>query len=453
MATAAPATGAARLPLQQHITRTMKLAGPVMASRAGLLVMTSVDTIMCGRAGAEALAFYGIALPPSLTFMLVGVGLMMGVVVLSAQTDGAGRPHECGRIWRLGLLNALVAGSLFALMLLPGETVLKALGQDPDISAGGGEALRMFAYGMPAILGYTATTLFLEGIGRSTPGMVVMAAANVVNLGLNWVLMFGPYAMGASGAALGTSITRWFMFAAIVAYVLSMRARDHYGVLAPMRGYWRLERKLGRLGWPLALSFMMEHLAFFAAATFAGWLGAVPLAGYQVTLNVIALIYMLAIGISTATAVRVGNAVGRFDREGLALAGWVGLGLGVLLMLALIPLLHFGAPAIVGIYTSNPEVAAVAVTGVGIAAWILLVDASQGIMVGALRGAADIWTTMALQFVSFWVIGIPLCYFLGHELGYGVPGLLWGMCAALAACAVLLTARFAVISRREIRPV
>ncbi|HEX6144047.1 MAG TPA: MATE family efflux transporter [Geminicoccaceae bacterium] len=451
MATAAPAAEPQRLPLRDHVGRTLRLAGPVMASRAGLLVMTSVDTIMCGRAGAEELAYYGISLAPSLSFMLVGIGLMMGVVVLTAQTDGAGRPHECGRIWRLGLINGLVTGGLFGLAMLPGEAILVALGQDPAISRGGGDALRMFAYGMPAMLAYTSTTLFLEGIGRSTPGMVITAVANLVNLGLNWLLMFGLFEMGASGAALATSLTRWFMLATIVAYVLLMAARDGYGVLAPMRGYWRLERKLVRLGWPLAISFLMEHGAFFAAATFAGWLGQIPLAGYQVTLNVMALIYMLAIGLSTATGVRVGNAVGRRDRHGLASAGWVGLGIGVAIMLALTPVLWFAAPPIVGIYTSDPAVAAVAVPGLGIAAWILVVDASQGIMVGALRGAADIWVTMGLQFVAFWVLGIPICYWLAHVQDLGVAGLLWGLFTALLASAILLTGRFQVIARRDIR--
>jgi MATE family multidrug resistance protein len=232
----------------------------------------------------------------------------MGTVVLTAQTDGAGRPAECGRIWRLALLNGAAFGSLFGLLLLPGEAILLALGQRSEISAHGGAVLVMFALGMPAILMFTATTFFLEGIGRPSPGMVVMGLANLVNFGLNYVLMFGPWHMGATGAALATSITRWFMFLALAGYVLAMRDRRRYGIGGPMAGHWHLERKLAGLGWPIAVSYGLENGAFFAAATFAGWLGAVPLAGYQIVLNVMALIYMLAIGIATATAVRVGNA-------------------------------------------------------------------------------------------------------------------------------------------------
>ena len=451
MILASDASGA-ELSLREHIARTLRLAGPVMGSRAGLLVMTAVDTIMCGRLGAEALAFYGIALAPHLVFMLVGIGLMMGVVVLSAQADGAGRPQECGRIWRLGLLDAGAFGALFGLALLPGEAILVALGQDPAIAGGGGRTLVMFAPGMPAILMFTATTLFLEGIGRSTPGMVVMALANVLNFGLNYVLMFGPWTLGAPGASLATSITRWFMFAALAGYVLLMPMRERYGIGAPMAGYWHLEGKLVRLGWPMAASFCLEHGAFFAAATFAGWLGAVPLAAYQTVLNTIALIYMLAIGIATATAVRVGNAVGRRDRPGLARAGWVGLGIGVVIMVALMPILYGSSGAIAAIYTADPAVRAIAVPGLVLGAWILVADASQGILTGALRGAADIWAAMGIQAVCFWGLSIPLCYVLGHVMGHGVLGLLWGLFAGLAAAALLLVWRFEVLSRREVRP-
>ena len=448
----AGAASGADLPLREHVLRTLRLAWPVMLARAGLLVMVSVDTIMCGRVAARELAFYGIALAPQLAFLLVGIGLLMGTVVVTAQTDGAGRPAECGRIWRLALVNAAAFGSLFGLLLLPGESILLVLGQAPEISRGGGAVLVMFALGMPPILMFSATTLFLEGIGRSTPGMVVMASANVVNFGLNYALMFEPWQLGATGAALATSITRWVMFLALAGYVLAMRERDRYGVCAPMTAHWHLERKLARLGWPIALSFGLENGAFFAAATFAGWLGAVPLAAYQVVLNVMGLIYMLAIGIATATAVRVGNAVGRRDRAGLARAGWAGLGLGVVVMLGLTPVLHGSSGVIARIYTADAAVVAIAAPGLGLGAWILLADASQGIMTGALRGAADIWPCIGVQFVCFWLICVPLCYLLAHPFDLGVAGLLWGLFVGLLAAALLLAWRFKALAAREVRP-
>jgi MATE family multidrug resistance protein len=436
MALATTARGA-DLPLRQHVLRTLRLAGPVMLARAGILVMTTVDTVMCGHVAAVQLAYYGIAIAPHLAFFLVGIGLLTGMVVVTAQTDGAGRPAECGRIWRLALINGAAIGGLFGLLMLPGTAILLALDQAPAIAAAGGTVLIMFALGMPAILMFTATTLFLEGIGRPTPGMVVMALANLVNFGLNYLLMFGPWHMGAAGAALGTSITRWFMVLALAGYVLAMPDRDHYGVHAPMAGHWRLEGKLARLGWPIAVSFGLEHGAFFAAATFAGWLGAVSLAAYQIVINTMGLIYMLAIGLATATAVRVGNAVGRRDRPGLAKAGWVGLGIGIVVMLALMPVLYASRRLIVAIYTDDSAVVAIAVPALLLAAWLLIADASQGILTGALRGAADIWACISVQFICFWLICIPLCYLLAHPLHSGSPGCYgacWSACSPRRCC-------------------
>ena len=437
--------------IRHHLLPTLRLAVPVMIARAGLLVMTTVDTVMCGRLTAEAIAFYGIAQVPQMALLLVGVGLLMGVVVVTAQFDGAGRFEECGRIWRLGLLNALAIGVLVAFVLWPGEAVLLALGQDRALSEGGGAAVTMFAFGMPAIFLFTATSAFLEGISRPLPGMVVMALANVLNLVLNAWLMFGTPDLGAEGAALATSITRWAMAALLIGYVLFMPGRHRYGVGAPMKGHWHLQARLGRLGWPMALSFALEHGAFFAAATFAGWLGAVSLAAYHIVLSTMALIYMLAIGIAVATGVRVGNAVGVGDQAGMKWAGWAGVCIGAMTMLALMPLLMLANDAIVALYTDDVAVAGLAATGLLIAACILVSDASQGILIGALRGAADIWPSLAIQTASFWLLAIPLCYIFSFYAKYDILGLLFGLFFGLTAACLLLGWRFVALTRRRIR--
>ena len=437
----------------RHVLPTLRLAVPVMIARAGLLVMTTVDTVMCGRLTAEEIAFYGIAQVPQMALLLVGIGLLMGVVVVTAQLDGAGRQEECGRIWRLGLLNALAIGMAVTLLLWPGEAVLSWLGQDQAMAKGGGAAVTMFALGMPAIFLFTASSAFLEGITRPLPGMVVMALANILNLALNAWLMFGAPDMGAEGAALATSITRWAMAAALIGYILLMPGRRTYGVTAAMRGHWGLQGKLSRLGWPMALSFALEHGAFFAAAIFAGWLGAVSLAAYHIVLNTMALIYMLAIGIAVATGVRVGNAVGVGDREGMRRAGWAGVGIGALIMLALMPFLMLANQAIVNLYTEDAAVVGLAASGLAIAAWILVSDSAQGILIGALRGAADIWPSLAIQTASFWLLAIPLSYFFTFYAKYDIFGLLYGLFFGLTMACLLLGWRFVVLTRRKVRMV
>jgi MATE family multidrug resistance protein len=449
-----PATGLP-LSLGQHIRRTLSLAVPVMLARVGLVVMVTVDTVMTGRAGAEELAFYGIGLSAPLVMQTIGIGLLVGTVILSAQADGAGEPQRCGRIWRLALIVATGLGIAYGSALLWGEAILRLTGQEPEIAAGGGRVLQAFAPGMPAILMFIATSSFLEGISRPRPGMIVSLGANLVNAGLNWILIFGHLgapAMGAAGAALATSITRWLMVVAIVGYVLTMPEAARFGVRAPLAGHWRSIRPLLLLGVPLAAAIGLETSAFAAATTFAGWLGAAPLAGFQIVFNTVALIYMLAIGLSTATAVRVANAIGRRDQKGLARAGWVGTGLVVLVMLGVAAILELAAAPIVTLYTEDPAVTAIAVPAFGIVAWLIVSDGTQGVLMGAMRGAADVVVPTLIYAFAFWGLAVPLAYAFGVVAGHGLPGLLWSLCAGLTAAAILLAWRFRVITRRPVRP-
>src|SRR5690606_17433793 len=140
---------------------------------------------MVGHAGGQELAFFSISLAPQMALLVTGIGLLVGTVVLVAQADGAGKPELAGRIWRLALLIAAVLGTLFGLILLAGEPILLALEQTPEIAAGGGRVLAMFAPGMPAIMMFVATTSFLEGVGRPNAGMVIALGANLMNAGLN----------------------------------------------------------------------------------------------------------------------------------------------------------------------------------------------------------------------------------------------------------------------------
>jgi len=287
--------------------------------------------------------------------------------------------------------------------------------------------------------------------------MVVMGLANILNVALNALFMFGPGREvveglgGAEGAVLATSIVRWVMAVALIGYILMMPGRQAYGVTAPMTGHWRLQRQLGRLGWPMALSFALEHGAFFTAAILAGWLGAASLAAYHIVLNAMALIYMLAIGIAVATGVRVGHAVGAGNQAEIKQAGWAGVGMGVAMMLLIMPFLVFGKHGIVALYTLDAEVTRLATMGLLVAAWILVSDASQGILIGALRGAADIWPSLLIQTVSFWLVAIPLCFFFAFYAKFDIHGLLFGLFFGLTIASLLLGWRFTVLTRRDVR--
>ncbi len=455
LASSDPAARPPAASLREHVVRTLKLAGPVIVARCGLLIMVTVDTIMTGRAGGDQLAYLGIAFAPHLTMLVVGIGLLSGTVILVSQADGAGRRRDCGRILWVALLDALVLGVVWAAVLFEGESLLRLAGQDDDLAEGGGRVLVMFAWGMPAIYLFTAASMFLEGVGRVKPGMVVMLIANVANAGFNWVLIHGHLGFepgGAAGAVLATSLTRWLMVVGVMGYILAMADKAEFGVFRAVAGFGTLQRRFLRLGVPMSLSYAFETTAFLVITMMAGHLGANAVAAYQVAINVVAFCFMIAIGTSTATSVRVGNAIGRRDREGMAMAGWVGAGLIVLAMAPLAVAVALLPETLAEVYTNDPAVVPIVVATLLVAALMIPSDGLQAVLLGALRGAADVWPTTALGFAAFWAVMVPSAWFLGHRLEGGLPGIMWAELIGISVAALLFALRFRAISRREIAP-
>lgn len=454
MVTTAPPDSPLRRDLLGQIRRTLALALPVMGARVGLMLMVAIDSIMAGQANDDALAHYGIALAPHIFLLVVGIGFLVGTVVLVGQADGAGEPDRCGAVWHSALGVGLVLGVGAAAIMAFGETVLSLLGQTPAMAAGGGAALHAFAPGMPAILLYLATSFLLEGIGRPRAGMLVALGANLPNAALNLVFIggqLGAPAMGAAGAALATSVTRWLMLAVLTAYALTMTDRARYGLASGLRATSSTVGRLLRLGAPLAVATGLESGAFTTVATFAGWLGTTAMAAYQACINVVSFAFMLAIGLATATSVRAANAVGRGDRAGLAWAGWLGAALAGALMLVLAVGVLWQRDLIARLYTDVPAVLAVAEPGLILVAAALVFDGLQATLMGAHRGAADVIVPTSLQAAAFWGIGVPAAYVLGVSQGLGVHGLLGGLVLAMLAASLVLALRFRSLSRRPVR--
>ena len=265
------------------------------------------------------------------------------------------------------------------------------------------------------------------------------------------MLIYGNWgfpALGAEGAALATTIVRWFMFFAVAAYTWLYIDTLRYGVRGPLKDGWRLARTLRRIGYPMALTQGLESGSFTAMTLFAGLLGPVQVAAFQIIMTLIALVFMCALGFSTAASVRVGNAVGRRDPRGVRLAGWTAVGL-VIIVLSACGLAFISVPEwLVSIYSNDPEVLAVAGSALAIAAIILIPDGVQAVLMGSLRGIADVWPASAMFFIAFWLVMIPLGYLLGVVWGGGAHGLVKAIFAGCITAAVLLAMRFQVVSAR-----
>ena len=434
-----------------HIMPTLRLALPVMLARAGALVLIAVDVAMTGRAGARELAHYGLGSAPQVPLMLIGIGLLLGIVIVTAFADGGGRSAECGMVWRVGRLHALGYGVLLAAACQAGEWFLLQAGQPADLAAGGGRVIAMFGWGMPGMLLFIATVFFLEGIQRPLPGVVAMIVGNLCNAALNWLLIFGHWgfdAMGAEGAALATSLVRWLLFAFVAGYVVLRVDRERYGLVHPSGGFRSVARRVRRLGYPMALGHGLEASAFSTMTLLAGLLGAAQVASFTIAMNAVALVFMLALGFSTAAGVRVANHVGRGDGVGVRLAGWVAAGLAVVLLGA-VSIGFASAPVwLARLFTTDVGVLGLASSTFLVAALVLVPDGLQAVLLGALRGLSDVWVGTLVLFVAFWVVMVPLGYWMAVRGGGGAPRLMVAVGVGALVAATLLALRFRWRARR-----
>ena len=437
-----------------HLSRTLRLAAPMIVARAGLLVMAAVDTAMIGHYGTLDLAFYAASNALQIVMILVGVGLLQGTVVLVAQAHGAGAARDCGGYWRVSLLHGAALGLLMAGICFLGEPLLLAVGQTEELAAGGGDVLRMISWGLPPMAMWVATSFFLEGLSRPMPVMVLMLMAVIGNAGLNMIFIYGHLGapeMGAEGAAIATSIIRWVMFAALTLYVLGLEDRGVLGIGGAIRDFRKIAGKLLRIGIPMGAARGMEAGAFSALTMFAGLLGTVHLAGYQIAFNMVALVFMSAIGVAGASTIRIANAVGRHNAADIRRAGWSALTLIFLIMAGFAGLFFFVGIQLVEIYSDDGAVIAVAVPLMFIAGLVLIFDGWQAVLMGALRGMADVWVPPLWQFLSWWGITVTGAYLLAFEAGLATAGLMWGFLAGAIVSSAGLLIRFILMSRRPVQ--
>ena len=434
-----------------HTRATMRLAGPVILSRVSILAIFAVDTAMTGHVGAQELAFYGLAIAPQVPLLLIGLGLLMGTSVLTAQAVGANEPRACGRVLWVALAHAGVAGAILLAACYAGEAFLRLTGQSAFMAAGAGDVVVALGWGLPAALLYAVGTFFLEGINRPVPGMVVMLVANVLNAFLNWVLIFGHLGvdpMGAQGAAVATSIVRWFAFVGIGAYILVGIDQHLYGIRRGSREGRPVGMRLRRLGLPLSIAHGLESAAFSTMTLFAGWLGPLQVSSYQIAINLISLVFMGAVGLGSAGSVRVGNAVGRGDMVGMRMAGWTAIGLAIGLTVVFATAFAIWPESLASVYASDPAIIALAAPAITIAAFALIADGAHGAIMGVLRGTADVWPATYLYLLSFWGVMVPCGYYLGVVRGAGAAGLMVALLLGAIVATVLLALRFRVVTRR-----
>lgn len=428
----------------------LNLAWPVVLARIGIMTMGLTDAIVVGHYASRELAYHSLAWAPSSVVLTTAVGLMMGVQILTARLRGEGRHGEIGAVLRRGMVYALQIGiaSMLALAVF-GPWVMQSVRFEEGLGEGASGPLVVFALSMPFYLVSVAAQFFLEGLSRPKPGMFAMWVANGVNIGLNLLLVPDLPGLGVDGAiasAWATFGARFALAAFLVVYILRLPEAKAWNLWVKPARDRPTEREQIKVGLGAGASNFIEVGAFAAMTLIAGLLGANETASWAIVINMSAIVFMLPMGLSSATAVLVGRAYGAQDRAGVMRAGLAGLGVVTALATLVALLIWPTANLLVGAYTVDPALIAIAGPALVLSTLFFVADGIQVVAAQANRAAGDVWWPTIMHFVAYGAIMMPLGWVLAHRIG--VDGLVWAVIIASLVSGTLLTGRFLRVARR-----
>lgn len=441
----APPTSAGSI--SDELRRILTLAWPVVLGQIGSVTLGTVDAAMAGHLGEEVLAPVALGNVFSLGLVIVGMAALRGLDPIFSQAWGRG-DHRAGRaaLSQAILLSVLISLPLLAVHGAPGP-LMRLLRQPEDAIVGASQYVWVVAPGVVPAMVFTALTQFLQGMGRMKAPMVAVAVGNVVNILLDWLLMYGPFGLpqlGPMGCGLATTAVRVAMLLALI-----WLCRD---VWAQYRPTWSLARDLPGLrhmlvvGLPVGVQFALEVWAFNASSLMMGALGSTKMAAHAIALNLAALAFMLPFGMGAAAATRVGNLVGA--GQPWLRSGWlaVGLGSGVMALTATL-FLAFPAP-LTSIFTTDPGVSAIVLVLLPFAAAFALFDGIQATTFGVLRGAGDTRFPAMINLVGYWCVGMPMGAWLAFWQGWEERGIWAGLVISLVAVSMMLLLRLWRVGKR-----
>lgn len=439
---------------QSHYRANLKLAIPVVISQLGQILIQTSDSIIVGHfAGTVPLAAVALGTSMFIFIMVVGMGISYGLTPLIAQENAKSNYSDCGKLLiNSFVINIISAVLLFVLVRIGLIPLLSHMKQSPDVVTQARPFLSLLGVSVIPLLIFNTFKQFTEGLGFTKQAMYISIWGNILNVIAGVILvkgMFGIPAMGVRGAGYSTLIDRTLMAIVMLLYVLrSPRFKKYLPdfklsnlSLAPVK-------KILKIGAPVALQYTFEVSAFSGATAIIGTMGAVPQAAHQVALNMAAVTYMMASGVSAAAAIKSGNYFGAkqfFDLRKSAIASYHVVLAFMSVTAILFLIFNHWLP---WLYTEDKSVIVIAAQLLIIAALFQLFDGAQVIGLGILRGMGDVNIPTIITFLAYWVIGIPVGYILGLHFNMGVFGVWYGLVAGLLTAAVLLYFRFLKMSKK-----
>lgn len=432
--------------LRIHINETLKLAYPVIIGQLGHMMLGVVDSLMVGQLGAVPLAAASLVNGLILLIIVLGIGMSVALTPLVAIAKGSGNHEECGIILRQGLLINLIFSILLVGVVYFLADLINFLNQPEEVAVLAESYLKILSFSIIPFMMFQSYKQFVEGLSFTKPPMVILIVANIINVFGNWVFIFGNLGMprlDLDGAGFATLTTRIFIALIIYFYVRYSKELKQYDPSLKFKSInWRVIKKIIDLGIPGGFQMFFEVGGFAFAAVMIGWIGASELAAHQIAINLASITFMVALGLSIASTIRIGNYLGKKDMNGIKNAGYSALVIVAVIMGTFGLMFIFLKNYLPTLYIEDAEVIEIAASLIIIAALFQVVDGLQVVGIGILRGLTDLKAPMLIAFIAYWLVGLPVAYLLGFVLDFGVVGVWVSFIVGLSLAAIFFIRRF-----------
>jgi len=435
--------------------KNLQLAYPVMLGQLGHVFVGFADNIMVGELGAAPLA--AVSLANSLVFIAfsIGIGFTLAITPLVAEADGEKNFKSGNSYFQHGILMSFVLGLILCALLFLLKPFMSMMHQPKEVVVYALPYFDIIAYSMVPLLVFQSYKQFADGLSQTKYAMRAAVVANIINIGLNYILIYGKLGfprLELVGAGIGTLISRLIMLGFIVYMVHNKKVfRPFVSSLRFSNIEKKVLKKVFHLGYPSAMQMLFEIGLFSTAILLAGMIGTYEQAANQIALNLATITFMIAIGLGVTATVRVGNQKGlkRYkDLKRIALSVFLLMFLinvvfasGFILFRDLLPYA----------YIDNFEVIKIASSLLIVAGLFQVSDGAQVVLLGALRGLQDVKVPMFYTFVAYWLIGFPICYYLGLHTNMKTVGVWIGLLVSLTASAIMLYLRFYKLTKNNHR--
>ena len=438
---------------REELGKTLRLAAPLVLAQLTQIAIYTTDVVMLGWLGPRPLAATALAVNLFMVFNFAGTGLVAACAPLIA--SALGQRSNSVRDVRRSFRSALHAALLFAvpvwLLLWHTEELLLLFGQDPGLSRNAARYMRIMQWTLLANLMIIVFRTLLTALGKPGVALFVTVVGLFVNAALNWALIFGNWGapqLGLAGAATASLVTTVVMTGALIAYLHFHRRIGRFRLFGRL---WRADLQrlwvILRLGTPIALTMAFEVSVFSAAVYLMGWIDTASVAAHAIALQIAAITFMVPLGISQATVIRVGMAYGAGNRRWVKLAGWSSLALGIGFMSVSALAIWLFPRELAGLFLeatdpNSRRVLDLAVSFLAVAALFQLFDGAQVVGAAMLRGLHDTRVPMLIALFGYWVVGLGSGYLLAFQGGWRGVGIWVGLALGLAAVAVLMVWRW-----------